>query len=75
MPITINSLGPVTPQGMTLAWSSEAGRVYRLEASSDLGQWTLVDGAIPGLPGTTTFTDTTAPAGTLKRFYRVSRAP
>ena len=75
VPIAITSLGPVTPQGMTLAWSSEAGRFYRLEASPDLGQWTLIDGAIPGLSGTTTFTDTTAPAGTLKRFYRVSRAP
>jgi hypothetical protein len=75
VPITITALGPVNAQGMTLAWTSEAGQLYRVEASTDLSQWSLVDGAIPGLPGTTTYTDATAPAGTLKRFYRVSRAP
>jgi hypothetical protein len=71
--LVITSLGPVTSQGLTLAWTSEPGARYRVESSSNLAQWAIAGDNITGLEGTTSFSDTTAPQGTKQRFYRVSR--
>ena len=71
-PIVITALGPWTPQGLTLTWTSQAGVRYKVEASPNLAGWTPLNDNITGLAGSTTYTDTTA-AGATERFYRVSR--
>ena len=73
-PIEITALGPWTPQGLTLTWTSQAGVRYKVEASPNLAGWTTLNDNITGLAGSTTYTDTAA-AGATERFYRVSRVP
>jgi hypothetical protein len=73
--IAITSLGPVSPRGMRFSWTSHAGAVYEIEASPDLGSWIVLDGAVPGATGVTTFFDTTAPVGTTRRYYRIGQVP
>jgi hypothetical protein len=70
---------PVTPirftaiAGPQLTWTSDDIGVYRVRTSPDLTQWTTLNGAVDGQAGTTSFTDTTVPAGTMRRFYQVDR--
>ncbi len=70
--IVITALGPWTPDGLTITWTSEAGARYKVESSSTLSGWSPLDDNITGQAGTTSFTDTTA-AGATERFYRVGR--
>ena len=63
----------VTPPGWQLRWSSDSGQAYFVERATNLAgplSFRLVRADIPGLPGVTAYTDTTAPAlGAV--FYRV----
>jgi len=72
--IVITGLGPHTPAGLTLTWTSQAGVRYKVETSPDLSNWGLLNDNITGEEGSTSYTDTTA-AGATERFYRVSRVP
>jgi hypothetical protein len=74
-PIVITSLTPVTPAGLTLTWLSEQGSRYHIDFSPDLSSWLPAASSVEGLPGSTSWTDSSAPAGTLQRFYRIRRAP
>jgi hypothetical protein len=60
-----------TPQGLNIMWTSFTNRLYTLEFSSALGgSFTPLQQHIPAVPGTNTFTDTTA-AGQGFRYYNV----
>jgi hypothetical protein len=68
---------PVTPPlftaiaGQQFTFTSDDYGVYEILASPNLLQWTTIEGALDGQPGTTSFTD---PAPTLTRqFYQVRR--
>ena len=74
-PIVITGLTPVTPAGLTLTWLSEQGSRYHIDYSPDLSSWLPAASSIEGLPGSTSWSDSSAPAGTLQRFYRIRRAP
>ena len=60
---------------LNLAWTTEAGGIYQLQASASLNtpNWTNLGSPVTATNGTLTFTDavTNAP----QRFYRVSLAP
>jgi hypothetical protein len=59
--------------GVTLRWQSVAGVNYFLERNTNLSPplfFAPLAAGIPGEPGTTTYTDTSA-AGSAPRFYRV----
>ena len=70
-------LKTVGPAGVTLAWSSVTNRAYFIERANNLNPppaFSPLQTSIPGLPGTTSFTDTNpAPAG--PSFYRVGVQP
>jgi hypothetical protein len=70
--IVITALGPHTPDGLTITWTSEAGARYKVEAAPNLADWGTLNDNVTGQEGTTSYTDTTA-AGAPERFYRVSR--
>jgi hypothetical protein len=70
--VVITALGPYTPEGLTITWTSEAGARYKVEASPNLAGWGTLNDNVTGQGGTTSYTDTTA-AGATERFYRVSR--
>ena len=58
----------------TITWTSTAGRLYTLQASSTMDtpvSWVNVATSINGDAGTTSFLDNTIPANTTRRFYRV----
>lgn len=58
----------------TLTWRSVPGAPYAVDFSPDLVQWTEITATLTGAAGaTTTYTDTTVPAGTKRRFYQVRR--
>ncbi len=65
------------PASVTLTWSSVSNRAYFVERATNLASapaFSLLETNIPGLPGTTTFADTNAPASGLA-FYRVGVQP
>jgi hypothetical protein len=67
----------VLPAGMTLTWTSVTNRAYFVERSTNLvppPAFSLLQTNIPGLPGRTTFTDTTPPASG-PAFYRIGVQP
>ncbi|MES2707618.1 MAG: hypothetical protein V4726_13570 [Verrucomicrobiota bacterium] len=69
--VTRNAAGEVA-----LTWDSVAGGIYRVQASATMAvnSWADVSPAAITASGTTsTYTDTTIPAGTKVRFYRVVR--
>lgn len=55
---------------VTLTWESEPGAVYSVQASDSASSWTEVQGNIPSAGASTTFTESSPPAGA-RRFYRV----
>ena len=69
---------PVTPPpSVLLRWNSVSNRTYFIEGSTNLRQqpaFSLLRSNIPGLPNSTTFTDTNPPASG-SRFYRVGVQP
>jgi hypothetical protein len=58
---------------VTLTWTSRGGEVFSVETSFDLGTWLELDDGIPGEIDTTSFTETGIPAGTSRRYYRVTK--
>jgi hypothetical protein len=75
-PLTALRLLSATPAGtdVTMSWQSVPGVTYFLERSIDLSAsrpFTLLAPNLPGLPDTTTYTDTNA-AALAPLFYRVS---
>jgi hypothetical protein len=65
------------PASMTLTWPSVATRTYFVQrATNRVNQpaFSLLQSGIPGLPGTTSFTDTNPPASG-PAFYRVGVQP
>src|ERR1017187_7278320 len=63
----------IMPSGLQLRWSSASGQAYFVQRATNLGgplSFRLLQANIPGLPGTTTYMDTTAPT-VLGAFYRV----
>ena len=84
--IRIGSASPAAPTAITafsydalfreatITWTSTAGRLYTLQASSTMdtpASWVNVATSINGDAGTTSFLDNTIPANTTRRFYRV----
>ncbi|EEF62075.1 choice-of-anchor Q domain-containing protein [Pedosphaera parvula] len=75
-PTNVASLLKLTQTSSTagqvaLTWTSVANRSYFVERATDLGAavpFSLLQANVPGLPGTTSFTDTNAPA---PAYYRV----
>jgi hypothetical protein len=67
-------LAPVlTPPGLRLRWNSDTNHAYSVERTPSLKPpvtFSLLRTNVPGLAGTTTFIDTTAPA-TGAGFYRI----
>jgi len=63
--------------GITLSWQSVSGKTYYLQRSTNLVAslaFSLLQSNLPGLPGTTSFTDTNPPASG-PAFYRVGVQP
>jgi hypothetical protein len=63
----------VQPAGVTLTWPSVTNRAYFVQRATNLMPppvFSLLQTNIPGLPGTTSFTDTTPPPSD-PAFYRV----
>ena len=84
--IRIGSASPAAPVAITafsydalfreatITWTSTAGRLYTLQASTTMdtpASWVNVATSINGDAGTTSFLDNTIPANTTRRFYRV----
>jgi hypothetical protein len=55
-----------------LQWPSVAGRIYQVQGSTDLANWTPVSSWIQAAAGTTSFT---LPATGPPRFYRIEVRP
>jgi hypothetical protein len=70
-------LAPVpTPPGLRLRWNGDTNHAYFIERATTLKpplSFSLLRTNVPGLSGTTTFTDTTLPA-TGAAFYRIGTA-
>jgi hypothetical protein len=67
----------VQPSGMTLTWLSVTNRTYLVQCATNLSQsgaFSLLQTNIPGLPDTTSFTDTNPPASS-PAFYRIGVQP
>ena len=58
--------------GVTITWGSSAGATYRVEASENLQNWTLLQAAHPSGGAQTSYTDTASPRPAY-RFYRIAR--
>jgi hypothetical protein len=80
--VTLNVTGTAPPMtivprrinnDLLLTWNSLTGFVYRVQAKTNLTQtnWTVLSGSIPGLTGTTSWTDTNITVRP-RRFYRVA---
>jgi hypothetical protein len=72
-PFAITSItgGPSTGQ-VTLTWTSTAGATYRVLRSTNLVNWPQVGQNVPSAGATTSFTDTTLPAGAAA-YYKIER--
>lgn len=59
----------------TITWPSQTGTTFKIERSTSLAaaSWTELQAAYAGTAGSTTYTDSSAPAG--KAFYRVTLNP
>ncbi|MEI8386445.1 MAG: alpha-amylase family glycosyl hydrolase [Verrucomicrobiota bacterium] len=68
----ITSIAPASGSGLTITWSTVAGKTYYVEAASNLagGTWTTIS---PAITGTGTYTDTNPVTG--KKFYRIKVGP
>ena len=67
----------VLPAGVTLTWKSVTNRAYFVERATNLmppPAFSLLETNIPGLPDTTSFTDTNSPVSG-PAFYRVGVQP
>jgi hypothetical protein len=67
----------VLPGGVTLTWPSVTNRAYFVQRATSMmppPAFSLLQSNIPGLPGTTSFTDTNPPASG-PAFYRVGVQP
>jgi hypothetical protein len=68
-----------TGDDVEITWSSEKGKPYALEFSTDLRQWTIIRGNLVGLPETTTVVDHLAQRypgdPPPKGFYRILDRP
>jgi len=67
----------VESAGVTLTWLSVTNRTYSVERATNLASspaFSLLEANIPGLPGTTSFTDTDPPASG-PAFYRIGVQP
>ena len=65
------------PASVTLTWSSVTNRAYFIQCATNLATplaFSPLQTSIPGLPGTTSFTDTNPPASG-PAFYRVGVQP
>lgn len=70
----ITSLTRNPANGQTiLTWTSVSGSVYTVQRSTSLGGWEDLTPNVTAAGTSSTFTDTTLPAGTLKAFYRVRK--
>lgn len=58
---------------VTITWAAKAGKTYRVQRSDtpDFTNYTVVGDNLTGVEPTTSFTDSTVPAGTPRMFYRV----
>ena len=75
-PTEILALAPpaTAPPRVSITWRSYPGKTYRLEASENLDQWTVLDPVFPSGGVTTTFRKNVAPS-TTQSFFRVSTSP
>lgn len=69
----MKSFVPVNGGGFTFSWDSVSGRIYSVERSSDLQNWTAVQANVTGTGGVMTYTDANT-AGAPRLFYRVTLA-
>jgi hypothetical protein len=56
----VSSVPDPADGGVDVTWQSVNGIYYNLQRSTDLQSYTTIQTAIPGQPGTTVYTDTTA---------------
>jgi hypothetical protein len=71
--LVITGVGVDSSTGqVTITWVSEDGQSYRVERSVDLVGWEEV-GSLSAIDVTSSFEDSSAPAGASRVFYRVSR--
>lgn len=70
-PFRLLSIG-VTNPAVTITWESDAGRRYRIDASTDLKTWVAVATNLTATGPTLSFTTNST---TSTRFFRVYRAP
>ena len=71
------ALPVITPTNVTLTWTSVTNRTYTLEQATNLGgapAFSVLRSNLPGLPGTTSWTDTNAPVSS-PRFYQLRVSP
>jgi hypothetical protein len=61
------------PRQITLEWPSSPGQSFRVERSSSLAGWNLLQDNLPADGATTRFTDALPPASPGPAFYRVLR--
>ena len=67
----------LTPTNVTLTWTSVTNRTYTLEQATNVGGgpvFSVLRSNLPGLPGTTSWTDTNAPVSS-PRFYQLRVSP
>ncbi|RYD30591.1 MAG: hypothetical protein EOP86_19665 [Verrucomicrobiaceae bacterium] len=72
--ITSLTRGPAEGQ-VTLTWDSAAASVYTVQRSEDLAKWDSLTPNITAGGASSSFTDTTLPAGASRIFYRVKKLP
>jgi hypothetical protein len=64
----------INPPGLLLRWSSDTNHTYFVQRATSLKtplSFTTLQDNIPGLPGTTAYTDTTASSSEGAAFYRI----
>ena len=71
----ITSIAPASGGGITVTWSTVAGKTYSVESTANLasGSWTQIATGLSSSTGTGTYTDPNP--GTGKIFYRIKVGP
>ena len=69
--VVIKSISVTTNGSITLSWDSVADRIYSVQFSDDLFNWSTLGSTITGTGATLSITDSIAPSRS-QRFYRLS---
>ena len=69
----ITSITHTNGSGVTLQWPAQSLESYRVESSTNLVDWVLLESCQPSLNAVMTFTHTPAPPEPPQQFYRIVR--